>query len=317
MNDPHRDQAPPISVVICTCDRPDTLERAVHSVLAQEYPNFELIVLDQSRDDGTEKIVRAFADQDSRVRYCRLAERGLSRAYNRGVSEARHELLAFTDDDCLAARGWLTAVADACAEHPDAGLIYGQVLGPLEAEAHRSDGEIPTLPIRRLERLSRRDGFRVFGMGANFAARRSTVQRLGGFDEVLGGGGPLQSAQDFDFAYRVYRDGGVILLDPRVIVHHYGFRSNAEWPATVGSYGVGVGGFYLKHVRAGDAYAALLLARVWVRVAPRLLAQVLLRRPTLIYRTYLGHLAAGMWRSRSYPVDRRLRLYRWPARGAG
>lgn len=317
MNDTERDLRPPISVVICTCDRPATIARAVVSVLEQDYAPFEVLVLDQSHDDRTGVIVRTLAEHDGRLRYLRLQVRGLSRAYNRGAAEARHELLAFTDDDCVAPPGWLEAIAGAFAEHADVQLVYGQVLGPLEPEALNEPGVVPTLPVERLERLSRKDGFRVFGMGANCAARRSTLLRLGGFDEVLGGGGPLQSAQDFDLAYRVYRDGGLILLDPRVKVHHYGFRAEADWPATVGSYGVGVGGFYFKHVRAGDIYAAALLVRLLTLGTARLVKRVILAQPSKHYRTYLRYLAVGMWRSRTYRVDRRHRLYRWPAKTTG
>ena len=310
MNDAHTDRQTPISVVICTADRPETIARAIRSVLDQAYPEFEVLVVDQSRDAGTEAIVVALAREDSRLAYVRLTERGLSRAYNRGVAEARHELLAFTDDDCVVPQGWLAAISCAFTEQSDVGLLYGQVLGPIDPEAHGEDGVVPTLTIARLERLSRKEGFRVFGMGANFAARRSLVLRLGGFDQVLGGGGPLQSAQDFDFAYRVHHEGGVILLDPRVMVHHYGFRSHADWPATVRSYGVGVGGFYFKHVRAGDAYAAVLLSRIFAKGVVRLAKRLVLAQPARLYWTYLRHLTIGMWMSRSYGIDRQLRLYR-------
>ena len=317
MNDAPTSHRPPASVVICTCDRPDTIGRAVQSVLEQEYADFEVLVFDQSRHDDTEAVLRRMTNEHAGLRYLRLPKRGLSRAYNRGLDAARHELVAFTDDDCVVASGWLGAVARAFAEQPDVWLLYGQVLGPLEPELHRSDGVIPTLPIRKLERLSREDGFRVFGMGANFATRRSMLLELGGFDEVLGGGAPLQSGQDFDVAYRVYLAGGTILLDPRVVVHHYGFRSNADWPATIGSYGVGVGGFYAKHIRAGDLYAVRLLARVLLRGVLRLGKRFVLAQPTRLYRTFLGHLAAGIWRSRAYHVDRRRRLYRHSARAIG
>src|SRR5215831_17025206 len=182
---------PPISVVICTCDRPDDIGRAVESVLRQQYPTFEVLVVDQSRGAGTEVIVRQLPPTPHRLKYIRLNERGLSRAYNRGITQASSELIAFTDDDCVAPPGWLDAVARAFSEQEDVSLLYGQVLEPLEPEDSSQGGVVPTLPIRNLQRLSRKDGFRVFGMGANFAARRSMIQRLGGFDEVLGGGGPL------------------------------------------------------------------------------------------------------------------------------
>ena len=88
MNQPHAPAPPPISVAICTCDRPDDIGRAVESVLAQDYPNFDVLVLDQSRDDRTEEIVLALAAKDARLHYARLVERGLSRAYNAAVARA-------------------------------------------------------------------------------------------------------------------------------------------------------------------------------------------------------------------------------------
>ena len=304
----HADQF--ISVVICTAGRPEVFGAALRSVLAQDYGNFEILILDQSRDDATETIAQELALGDSRVRYLRLDQRGLSRAYNRGVAEARGELVAFTDDDCVAPPGWLRAVAEAFAREPETELLDGQVLAPIDArEERRGEGVIPTLPISKLERLSKRHGFRVFGMGANFATHRGMWERVGGFDEILGGGGPLQSAQDFDYAYRVYRCGGTILLDPSVIVHHYGFRANAEWPETVGSYGIGVGGFYLKHVRAGDAYAGFMFVRSMLKVMARVLKRLVLARPTEVQRRYLAFVAKGMQRSLGFGVDRSLRLY--------
>jgi GT2 family glycosyltransferase len=304
----HADQL--VSVVICTAGRPQVFGAALQSVLLQDYGDFEVLILDQSRDDGTETITRERAANDSRVRYWRLDQRGLSRAYNRGVERARGELVAFTDDDCVAPPGWLRAVANAFTREPGAELVYGQVLGPIDPQDRRAgEGEIPTLPIPKLQRLSKRDGFRVFGMGANFATRRAAWKRVGGFDEILGGGGPLQSAQDFDYAYRVFLGGGTILLDPAVVVHHYGFRPNSEWPDTVGSYGIGVGGFYSKHIRAGDGYAFLLFARSILKVVARMLKREVLARPTAVQRTYLRHVAAGVWKSLGFGVDRRRRLY--------
>src|SRR5207248_7386650 len=129
----------------------------------------------------------------------RLRTPGLSRAYNVGIREADGELLAFTDDDVVAASDWLRGIALAFAGHPEAGMLYGQVLVAPELEARENrDGVTPALTIPRRRVLDRQHGFEVFGMGANFAARRALFERVGLFDEVLGGGGPLQSSQDFD-----------------------------------------------------------------------------------------------------------------------
>ena len=302
------DPRPSISVLVCPRDRSRRIGPTLDSLAAQDYPRWEALVVDQSREPATRAMVEARAREDRRFRYVRLDEAGLSRAYNAGVREAWSDLLAFTDDDCTAPAGWLAAIARAFDRHPDVDLLYGQVLVPPSlAEAENAAGFTPALPIPERRILGRGRGFQVFGMGADFAARRRVFERVGLFDEILGGGGPLESSQDFDFVYRVYRAGGATLLEPEVLVYHHGFRSHAEWPATLRSYGIGVGGFYLKHVRAGDLYAVRLLLShlaVWI-------GRSLWRRADW---TYVRGVFRGMRRSLEFRVDRRRRLY---VRGAG
>lgn len=310
--------APPIiSVIVCTRDRPDDLRKALESLTDQDFDGYEVLVVDQSRSDTTRLVVEEAAGGGESVRYIRLSTPGLSRAYNAGIANARGDLLAFTDDDCEAPRDWLRCVEAAFRAEPDVALLYGQVLLPPGlVEKEGQEGVTPQLPIEARRRLSRRDGFRVFGMGANFAARRAACLQLGGFDEVLGGGGPLQSAQDFDFAYRLFRNGFAILLEPTVIVYHHGFRSLRDWPAVVRSYGVGVGGFYWKHVRAGDVYAARLLAAMLARETAGVMRKVLLRRPAAIQWKYVTSVFSGIVRSHGYGIDERHRLYQQPPAAA-
>src|SRR5207302_2022162 len=108
------------------------------------------------------------------------------------IRETTGPVLAFTDDDCVAAPDWIASIVRAFETHPDADMLYGQVQ---RARALIGvDGECPELLFSRAEKLSHRDGFRVYGMGADFAARRAVFERVGGFDEMLGGGGPLKSS---------------------------------------------------------------------------------------------------------------------------
>lgn len=304
--------APPsISVVICTRDRPDSILGTLRSVAAQEYPDFQVLIVDQSQGDETRQIVEEMSRGAPTCHYLRLRTPGLSRAYNAAVRVARSELLAFTDDDVVAPSDWLGRVARAFADHPEVSLVYGQVLVPPELMAKETvDGVTPGLPIHERRLLDRRHGFQVFGMGANFAARSELFRRVGGFDEVLGGGGPLQSSQDFDFMYRVFKAGESTLLEPDIRVYHYGFRSSAEWPATISSYGIGVGGFCLKHVRMGDLRAAWLLSGFLAWTCVRLVKRLVTLRPAGEQWTFLRNIFAGMGRSLRFPVDRRMGLYR-------
>lgn len=294
-----------VSAIICTRNRADLIGAAVASVLANTYPDFDLLVVDQSDGPETSRIIRELMTKHSNLRYLHTTTPGLSRAYNIGIRETTGEILAFTDDDCVAPTDWIGSVAAAFISVPEADMLYGQVLLP-KALADSND-IVPTLPIDRAQRLSHRDGFRIYGMGANFAARRRLFARVGSFDEMLGGGGPLKSSQDFDLQYRVYRAGATVLLRPEVRVDHYGVRTASQWPATLRAYGFGDGAFYSKHIRCGDLHALSLCVRRLGRVALREALNGIRRKPSL--GPYLSSCLDGMRASMRYPVDRRRRLY--------
>lgn len=295
-----------ISVVIPTRGRADLIGRSVLAVLKNDHADFDVTVVDQSDEPTTGQVVEEIARADRRLRYVHTLPPGLSRAYNVGARLTAGPILAFTDDDCVARPDWLSSIARAFAAEPDAELLYGRVALP--AELATSAGEVPVLPIVRAERIDRRSGFRLYGMGANYALRRQLLARIGGFDEILGGGGPLRSSQDFDLQYRAYLAGATVLLRPEVSVEHYGLRTAAQWPATLRAYGIGDGAFYMKHVRCGDVRAASMLARRLTRTAAGQLRHLLdPRRPS--QASYLRAVLEGMRLSIGYPVDRPRRMY--------
>jgi GT2 family glycosyltransferase len=178
----------------------------------------------------------------------------------------------------------------------------------LPRELAASAGDVPVLPIARAERLDRWNGFRIYGMGANYALRRSLFERIGGFDEILGGGGPLRSSQDFDFQFRAYRADAVVLLRPEVVVDHYGLRTPEQWPGTLRAYCIGNAAFYVKHIRCGDGVAAARLGRAVLQLVARQVRHLVDRsRPSQgeHLRAYLD----GARESLRYPIDRVRRLY--------
>jgi glycosyltransferase involved in cell wall biosynthesis len=127
---PAESTPPRISVVMCTRNRPDTIEQAVISVLANDYPTFDLTVVDLSTTAATKDILRPVADVDRRLQYIHVEEPGLSRAYNTGIGRTKGELLAFTDDDCVVPKDWLNKIVRAFGEDTGADLLYGQVIAP-------------------------------------------------------------------------------------------------------------------------------------------------------------------------------------------
>lgn len=297
---------PFVSAVICTRNRPDKIGRAVESVLANTFPNFDLTVIDQSTSDETERIARGIGDRDARVGYKRMSKFGASRARNLGIASTTGPIIAFTDDDCLVPSDWIEKIVAAFEEQRDGELMYGQVL----AAYPENGGEAltPVLRFDKPERLDRVNGFRVFGMTANFAARRSLFERAGTFDEALGAGGRLKSGEDFDLAYRAYRRNAVILLRPEVTVRHDGRREREVWPALLRAYGFGDGAFYLKHVRCRDPFAAWLAAKIFTRMSAKFIAKRALgHRPAEIH--YLSGFVQGVRGGLKFGVDRATLLY--------
>lgn len=102
---PVRASPPDIAVVIPTFNRAHLLQRAVHSVLAQEDIRFELIIVDDGSDDGTDSFVRSL--EDPRVKYLYQENQGVSAARNAGASAATASFLTFLDSDDEADHGWL------------------------------------------------------------------------------------------------------------------------------------------------------------------------------------------------------------------
>lgn len=97
---PSQPEAPPppgVSVIIPAYNYAAYLGAAITSVLGQDHPNFEIIVVDDGSTDHTAEVVAGFTD--ARIRYVYQANAGLSAARNTGIGEARHEYVAFLDAD--------------------------------------------------------------------------------------------------------------------------------------------------------------------------------------------------------------------------
>ena len=295
-----------VSAVMCTRNRAHSIAQAVSSVMSNDYPNFALTIIDQSTTNDTELALAPIAAADPRVRYVHTNLAGLSRAYNSGIRATDGEILVFTDDDCIVATDWISRIVAAFESEPEGELLYGQVIA---ASNEGDDARLtPTLTIDKPERLAKGEGFRVFGMGANFAARRRLFDRIGFFDEVLGGGGKLRSSQDFDLEYRAYKGGSVILLRPEVTLRHDGKRDAEDWPTLLFNYGAGDGAFYFKHVRCRDLYATGMLLRSLLTPLAKGSVKKVLRREGLEL-AYVKGFVRGMRDSLKFKVDRVNRLY--------
>lgn len=112
--------APLFSVIIPLYNKRETIARALNSVLAQTVQDFEITVVNDGSTDGGEKVVEGFSDP--RIRLIHQENRGVSAARNRGIAEAKAELIAFLDGDDEWLPAFLATIAGLAGRFPQAGL---------------------------------------------------------------------------------------------------------------------------------------------------------------------------------------------------
>lgn len=226
-----------LSVIVCTRDRPQALAGCLASLLAQRCPAGEILVVDNSASGSAIGVCAGFPT----VRYVHEPRPGLSVARNRGLSEARGKLLAYTDDDVEATPGW-TAELIRAFELSGADAVTGLVLpATLDDPAQQSfqfemgafgasyrPCEFGELFFTR-NRSRGVQAWRV-GAGANMAFRREVFTRVGGFDERLGAGASGCS-EDSELWYRLLAAGGRCYYEPRAVVGHH---HRGDWDALIG-----------------------------------------------------------------------------------
>jgi len=298
---------PTASVIVCTRERPTGLVNAVASVLANTSSVFELVVVDQSATPIARAHLREHFD-DPRLRYVHSETRGLSRARNVGIGETTGEVVIFTDDDCAVSPRWVETMVAHFAD--DSGL--GAVVAPVVAEATWSDdGWTPTYEPAEELMIREPADMPISGMmGANMAFRRSALERIGGFDELLGPGAPLFSADDVDAVYRVVVAGvrAAVRLEPSV--EHFGLRPRATGDDSrhLRLAYRSIGAYYGKHIRAFDVAALRNFLRQVFRTSTKAPTNAVRNRGQVRVCSPL-QLCRGFVDGLQFPVDRRARMF--------
>ena len=193
---------PAVSIVVPTRGRAAYLEITLDSLRSQQTDvPYELLVA----DDGAKDATRAVAERLGARVIGQGSARGLNASRNLGVREARADLVAFVDDDVLVPPGWLDALVEGAARHPEAEAFGGPIRPRFEGHAPRACGrEDP--PITTLD-LGTEDVEAEMVWGANFAVRRAAVERIGEFDESLDRG----HGDEEDWLLRLRAAGGRIV----------------------------------------------------------------------------------------------------------
>ena len=163
-------QFPLVSVVIPTRNRAHRLRPLLSALDAQDYPNYEVIVVDDASEDKTPSLLSAWAG-GNHVPLRLEASSGSYAARNHGWRAGRGDVIAFTDDDCRPRTGWLTALVAGLREPDNVGVqgVTRAYPGEITPFTHQIEQRHPGPPYRT----------------CNIAYRRAVLDRLGGFDQSM------------------------------------------------------------------------------------------------------------------------------------
>lgn len=244
---------PFVSVIVCTRNRPESVRQTIQSILDNDYPHFELIVVDQSGKDRSHKLTQEIEKLDPRIHYVPMNDRGLAKARNFGVSHSKGEILLMTDDDCLVPPDWISTACRIFNDHPEYAMILGSVYiqpsNRVSSHLIFHDTEF-TLPLFKPVQ---------WGVGPNRALKREVFAVTGGLDDFLGVGGRIPGNEDSDFTYRVLKAGFRVFHSSQLKVTHVPEQKSSyhDLMKKIKGYCLSNGARYIKYVRCGDFFALI------------------------------------------------------------
>ena len=238
--------SPKVSVVVCTRERPEDLRRCLSALSAAAPAPLEVIIVDNAPVTSKTKEI---AQQFPSFRYVCEPRPGLDWARNRGILDARGEIVAFVDDDVVVDASWAGMLQQTFERHPSVAAVTG-LIAPFELETEAQAqfellggfgrGFVPKwihfpsgtgVPWRSL-------GTGLLGTGANMAFRRSLFDHIGLFLPELDTGTVTEGGGDLEILYRTLKYGYPIAYEPRALAWHRHRAESEQLARQIGSWGI-------------------------------------------------------------------------------
>jgi glycosyltransferase involved in cell wall biosynthesis len=218
----HLERYPKVSVIVCSYNGGKTLRDCLESLDLVDYPDFQVVLVDDGSKDNTQQIVTDF--EASRTKRAaagaklpefvniRQPNMGLSYARNAGAAAAQGEIIAYTDSDCMADPDWLYYMVGTLLSGDYVGVGGPNISPPAVNWVQAAVSAAPGGPSHVL--LT--DVVAEHIPGCNMAFHRAAFESVGGFDSEY-----RKAGDDVDFCWRLQTNGGVIAFSPSAIVWHY------------------------------------------------------------------------------------------------
>jgi glycosyltransferase involved in cell wall biosynthesis len=201
-----------ISIITISYNSVQHIDDAILSVLSQDYPQIEYIIIDGGSTDGTVDIISRRADEDSRIRWVSELDSGIADAFNKGLRMATGEVIGILNSDDRYTVNAVQIVADAVAAHPECDVFHGNMV--------RYQGDTPLLIL--IPSVMNENIWHEMPLNhpATFV-KRCAYQTVGEFDTGL------RIAMDYDMVLRLFLAGFRFWHIEEILAHmRYGGESD-------------------------------------------------------------------------------------------
>ncbi|HNR71665.1 MAG TPA: glycosyltransferase [Verrucomicrobiota bacterium] len=261
-------RSPRVSVVVASYNGARTLRACLASLARLNYPDYEVILVDDGSTDDTPQIAAAHPQ----VR-CFRHERnlGLSTARNTGIAAATGAIVAFTDADCRADPDWLYYLVGSLLAGGFAGMGGPNLLPPEDSPVAAAVMASPGGPTQVM--LTDRQAEHI--PGCNMAFYKWALDQIGGFDPTF-----RQAGDDVDLCWRLQQAGLRLGFSPAAVVWHYRRATVGAYLRQQLGYGEAEALLVRKHPECFNSFGgSLWRGRIYTSASPGSLLQ-----PPIIYR---------------------------------
>ena len=231
---PALEENPRVSVVVCAYNAERTMAPCLASLEKLNYPNYEVIVV----NDGSTDTTREISERFEYIRLINQENRGLSAARNVGIAASTGEIVAFTDSDCVADPDWLNYLVTTYVRSGRAAVGGPNFPPPEDMLVPSAVAVSPGGPTHVLLN----DEIAEHIPGCNMAFRKTALEEISGFDPVFRAAG-----DDVDLCWRLQNQGYQIGFSPAAVVWHFRRNTVSAYLNQQRGYGKAEAQLYFKH----------------------------------------------------------------------
>jgi GT2 family glycosyltransferase len=269
---------PKVSVVVASYNADRTLKPCLESLTRLNYPDYEIILVDDGSNDSTTQIAAAYPG----IRFFKHPKNlGLSTARNTGIAAATGEIVAFTDADCRADEDWLLYLVGTLLDNSFAGVGGPNLLPPEDSRIAAAVMASPGGPAHVM--LTDQQAEHI--PGCNMAFYKWALDQIGGFDPIF-----TRAGDDVDVCWRVQQSGCKIGFSPAAFVWHFRRSTVAAYLKQQQGYGEAEALLVRKHPENFNSFGG----GIWrgrIYTASKFGVEL---RPPVIYHGFFG--SAGFQR---------------------